>query len=121
MEHLYEFMPWSHNEPETVEKKQSRLDVWLEEYLNNKDYPVLVYKDKKQIAGAGLHNRLNRNALEIDYWVRADEINKGIATKLSLALTIVALQFIKVDAVEIRHDIKNVVSSKIPLKLKYKN
>lgn len=119
IEHLYEFMVWSHHEPESIEKKQERLKRWRSDYLENRDYAVVVFRENKFICGAGLHSRLGRNALEIGYWVRADEINKGIATKVSLALTKLALEYIKVDEVEICHDIKNIASAKVPLKLKY--
>jgi RimJ/RimL family protein N-acetyltransferase len=120
LEHLHEFMPWSHHEPEPIIKKEERLTRWKNDYLENKDYAFVIFRNKKLIACAGLHTRLGDNALEIGYWVRADEINKNVATKVSLALSYVALNFIKVERVEIRHDIKNLASSKIPLKLKYK-
>lgn len=119
LEHLHEFMIWSHHEPESIEKKEERLKSWRKEYLKNEDFPVVVYRRDKFIAGAGLHTRLGDDVLEIGYWVRADELRKSVATKLSAALTLVAMDYIKVSQVEIRHNINNIYSSKVPLKLGY--
>lgn len=120
LDHLHEYMPWSHHEPEALHKKEERLELWRKDYLENRDYTVVVFKAKKLVACAGLHTRLAAGTLEIGYWVRADEINKGVATKVSLALTTMALRYIKVNYVEIRHHYKNIASSKVPQKLKFK-
>ncbi|MGB1315320.1 MAG: GNAT family N-acetyltransferase [Chitinophagales bacterium] len=119
LEHLHEFMLWSHYEPESIEKKQERIKRWRKDYLENKDYSVVVFDGEKLVACAGLHTRLEGNALEIGYWVRADEVKKGIASKISVALTILALEYIKVDEVAIHHNIKNTVSAKVPQKLNF--
>ena len=120
LEHLHEYMPWSYEHPQPINKLEALLKVWKEDYLNDKTYNVLVLRGKKVIASSGFHIPIDEHTLEIGYYVRADELRKNIATKVSLALTYVALNFIKVKSVEIRHNIKNIASAKIPLKLKYK-
>ena len=67
--------------------------------------------------GSVLHRRLTGNALEIGYWIRADLINRGLATEIAAALTKVAFSVNKVDRVEIHCDPANVRSAAIPRKL----
>ncbi len=119
LEHLHEFMIWSHTEPETIQDKENRIAKWRELFLANEDFTYGVFRGEKLIASTGLHTRVKGNALEIGYWVRADEIKKGIATKVSLALSIIALKLIDIDRIEIHHSKNNIISAKIPEKLRF--
>lgn len=119
LEHLHEFMTWSHTEPETIQDKENRILKWRKLFLANEDFTYGVFRGAKLIASTGLHTRVSGNALEIGYWVRADEIKKGIATKVSLALSMLALKLIDIERIEIHHSKKNIISSKIPEKLRY--
>lgn len=119
MDHLYRFMLWSHHEPESIESKTERTLGWRKDFLKNIDYVYGVFRGEKLVASTGLHTNFDDKALEIGYWVRADETRKGIATKLSCALTIAAMEIIKVDRVEIRYEIENSHSAKVPQKLKF--
>ena len=107
MDHLHRFMLWSHHEPESIESKTERTLGWRKDFLKNIDYVYGVFRGEKLVASTGLHTNFDDKALEIGYWVRADETRKGIATKLSCALTIAAMEIIKVDRVEIRYEIEN--------------
>jgi len=120
IEHLHKYMIWSHSEPETIEQKKARIKRWRTAFMENIDYTYGIFRGEKQLGSTGLHTSLGMNSLEIGYWVRADEIRKGIATKASLALAIVALEYVKISNVEIRHHINNTTSSKIPQKLNFK-
>lgn len=117
--HLKTFMTWIAFEPQTLEQRAERLKQWRADYLKDKDYAVVVFNGKKLVACAGLHNRLGNYALEIGYWVRADEVKKGIATKVSLALTMLAFDYIKVNRVEIHYNIANSISAKVAQKLNF--
>mgnify|MGYP001947141939 CR=1 FL=1 len=57
------------------------------------------------------------SALEIGYWIQADEINQGLATEVAAALTRVAFEVEQVNRVEIRCDPANVRSPAVPRKL----
>lgn len=121
LKHLHKYMEWSHSDPEPLFKKITLLEHWKTEFIKNVDYTYAVFRGEKMVASSGLHKNLeDNNSLEIGYWVRADEINKGIATKVSLALIIIAFEIIKVKKVEIHYEIDNVFSSKIPKRLKLK-
>jgi len=121
LKHLHKYMEWSHSDPEPLSEKISLLKKWKSDFINNIDYTYAVFKGEKMIASSGFHKSLeNHNSLEIGYWVRADEINKGVATKVSCALIIAAFEIINAEKVEIHYEIDNIFSAKIPKRLKLK-
>ena len=119
LEHLREWMPWARNEPTSLEDKIALLRNWRAEFDLDSDYTYGIFSpDEIEVwGGSGLHKRLAGSALEIGYWIRADLINRGLATEISAALTKVAFAVNKVDRVEIHCDPDNVRSAAIPRKL----
>ena len=119
LQHLRKWMPWAGNEPTSLEDKVALLRNWRAEFDLDSDYTYGIFSpDEKEVwGGSGLHKRLAGNALEIGYWIRADLINRGLATETSAALTKVAFAVNKVDRVEIHCDPDNVRSAAIPRKL----
>jgi len=119
VEHLREWMPWARNEPTSLEDKIALLRNWRAEFDLDSDYTYGIFSpDEKEVwGGTGLHKRLAGSALEIGYWIRADLINRGLATEISAALTKVAFAVNRVDRVEIHCDPENVRSAAIPRKL----
>ncbi len=112
-------MPWAKNEPTTLEEKAALMRNWRAEFDLDTDYTYGIFSpDEKEVwGGTGLHRRLAGNALEIGYWIRADLINRGLATEITAALTKAAFAVNKVDRVEIHCDPTNVRSAAIPRKL----
>jgi len=119
VDHLREWMPWAKNEPTTLEEKIGLLRHWRSEFDGDTDYTYGIFSsDEEEVwGGTGLHKRLAGDALEIGYWIRADLINRGLATEVAAALTKVAFTVNKVDRVEIHCDPANVRSAAIPRKL----
>ena len=122
LDHLRDWMPWAKNEPTTLEEKAALMRNWRAEFDLDTDYTYGIFSpDEKEVwGGTGLHKRLAGNALEIGYWIRADLINRGLATEIAAALTKVAFSVNKVDRVEIHCDPANVRSAAIPRKLGFK-
>ena len=119
LEHLREWMPWAASEPSTLEEKIALLRRWRAAFDQDEDYVFGIFSpDEREVwGGSGLHKRIGANALEIGYWIRADLINKGLATESSAALTKVAFAVNMVDRVEIHCDPANVRSASVPRKL----
>ncbi len=117
--HLRAWMPWAAHEPSTLDEKIALLRRWRAEFDLDQDYVYGIFSpDEKEVwGGSGLHKRIGADALEIGYWIRADMINKGLATEISAALTSVAFSVHKVDRVEIHCDPANVRSASVPRKL----
>ncbi len=119
LEHLREWMPWAAGEPSSLEDKIALLRRWRAAFDQDDDYVFGIFSpDEREVwGGSGLHKRIGANALEIGYWIRADRINRGLATEASAALTKVAFAVNKVDRVEIHCDPANVRSASVPRKL----
>ncbi len=119
LDHLRDWMPWAKNEPTSLEEKVALLRKWRAEFDLDTDYTYGIFSpDEKEVwGGTGLHKRLKGNALEIGYWIRADLINRGLATEISTALTKVAFCANRVDRVEIHCDPANIRSAAVPRKL----
>lgn len=120
LEHLRTFMSWAHKEPLPLKTKVEKVLKFRNNFIENKDFVFAVLRGDKFLGAAGIHTRLEGNALELGYWIRADEIKKGITTKAVVALTKVAFEHIKVDHLEVHLFKNNIPSFKIPEKLHYK-
>lgn len=114
-------MPWIKFEPETVEAKTERIKRFIQEYEEGKDFTLGVFdsEETEVIGSSGMHNRLEGNALEIGYWVNVRHLQKGIATETVHALTKVGFEIENLDSMEIRCDILNKESAKVPERCNY--
>jgi RimJ/RimL family protein N-acetyltransferase len=121
VEHLRPWLPWAHNEPESLERKYTRIRRWRGEFDLGLEfvYGVFDRPETRVLGGTGLHNRVGPDAREIGYWVRADSIGQGFATEFSAALTRVAFEVDKVSRVEIHVVVGNQPSAAVPQKLGY--
>ena len=119
IDHLREWMPWASGEPSTVEEKVALLRRWRAAFDLDQDYIFGIFSPNENavLGGTGLHKRLTGEALEIGYWIHVDQVNRGLATETSAALTRIAFEVHNVDRVEIHCDPTNVRSAAIPRKL----
>ena len=119
IDHLRDWMSWAAGEPTTLAEKRAQLRRWRAAFDLDEEfvYGIFSADGKTVLGGAGLHKRLEGDALEIGYWIRADRINRGLATETSAALTKVAFAVHGVDRVEIHCDPANVRSAAVPRKL----
>ncbi|MEZ5008353.1 MAG: GNAT family N-acetyltransferase [Chitinophagales bacterium] len=122
VDHLRPFMPWAADEPQPLQAKIDLLRNWIGQFFKNEDFIYGAFlKSGELIGSTGLHTRRGKGILEIGYWIGKDYNKKGYATELSYALTKVAIQHIGVEKVEIRNDILNYASERIPQKLNFQN
>jgi RimJ/RimL family protein N-acetyltransferase len=121
LDHLKPWMPWAHDEPEELEAKVQRLRTFRGRFDLGQDYIYAVFTpdQSRLIGGTGLHPRIGPDALEIGYWIHADEVRKGYASESTAALTRVAFEVAGVRRVEIRCDPGNAASAAVPRKLGY--
>lgn len=114
---LREWMPWARYEPQSVIQREAFIQGWDEDWLSKKDFPFGIFRDGQLVGCIGLHLRHGEGQLEIGYWVRSSCVGQGIATKSSRALTNVAFSLSEIQEVLIAHDIANIRSESIPMKL----
>ena len=119
IEHLIPWMPWAANEPTDIETKIALIRRFRGQFDLCQDftYGIFDQEETQVFGGTGLHTRLGPDAREIGYWVRADQIGRGVATETAGALTRVAFEVDKLDRVEIHCDADNVRSASVPRKL----
>jgi RimJ/RimL family protein N-acetyltransferase len=124
LDHLRAWMPWAKDDPEPVDAKVELLRRFRGDFdLGNAFlYGIFSADDSVLLGGTGLHPRIGPNALEIGYleigyWVRRDEIGKGLATEAVAAVVRVGFEVHKIGRIEIHCDPANVRSAAIPRKL----
>lgn len=118
-EHLLPWMPWAQHEPSDVAANLALIRAWRAQFDTDQDYVYGIFDRESSavIGGTGLHERLGKDAREIGYWVRADAINRGIATETAGALTRIGFEFLGLNRVEIHCDVRNMRSAAVPRKL----
>jgi len=121
LDHLRPWMPWAENEPEDVSAKIDRIRRFRGRFDLGEEfvYGIFDLDETIVIGGTGLHRRVGPDAFEIGYWIRADQVNRGLATEVSAALTKVAFEIQGVNRVEIHCDPNNLRSAAVPRKLGY--
>jgi RimJ/RimL family protein N-acetyltransferase len=122
LEHLRPWMPWAHDEPQSLDEKVALLRLFRGNFDLGEDfvYGVFSADESEVLGGTGLHTRTGEGALEIGYWIRAGSVGRGLGTTVAAALTKVGIERGGVGRIEIRVDPANEVSCRIPRRLGYR-
>jgi len=113
---LHPIMPWAKERPsieDTEEFVRSAVANWILKKDEEPYLPLFIF-DKNN--GKFLGN-WEIPCLEIGYWIRESVAGNGIMTEAVAAITRYAIDIIGVKRVEIRCDVKNIKSKKIPERL----
>jgi RimJ/RimL family protein N-acetyltransferase len=119
LEHLQPWMPWAHQEPQTLEQKIELIRHFRANFDSGENFTcgILNADETEVLGGTGLHPRIGPGGLEIGYWIRASATRRGFVTESSAALTRVAFEVCDADRVEIRIEPGNRSSFGVPRKL----
>jgi RimJ/RimL family protein N-acetyltransferase len=119
VEHLKPWMPWVHEEPQSLDKRVELLRTLRARFDANSDFNYGIFdRGESELIGAiGSHTRQGPGIRELGYWIRADRLRRGFATESVAAMTRVALEVDRVRRVEIRCDTKNLASACVPKKV----
>lgn len=119
LDHLRPWMPWAQHEPTPVEDKVEMIERWQLSFALGRELPYgMLERDDVTAAGStGLHDRVDKTAREIGYWVRRDLEGQGLVTESTAALTKVAFEVMGLERIEIRCDPANVRSAAVPRRL----
>ena len=121
-EHLRPWMPWIKFEPQSVAQREDLITTWNEAWENCSEFVMGIFLGDRVVGGTGLHLRGDVNTVEIGYWMHVDYIGKGIATRVSGALTETAFAiWPEIDTVVIVHDEVNIASGKVPARLGFEH
>ncbi|MGZ4309734.1 MAG: GNAT family N-acetyltransferase [Gaiellaceae bacterium] len=120
LDHLQPWMPWAHDEPQTLEQKVQLLRVFRGQFDRGENfvYGLFSADESEVVGGSGLHPRAGDDiSFEIGYWIRASAIGQGYATEATAALARVGLELCGADRIDIRVDPSNERSAAVPRKL----
>jgi RimJ/RimL family protein N-acetyltransferase len=119
LEHLRPWMPWVHQEPQTLEQKIELVKQFRAGYDSGENFTCGIFSadEREVLGGTGLHPRVGPGGLEIGYWIRASATRQGLVTESSAALTRAAFDVCEADRVEIRIEPGNEASFGVPRKL----
>ena len=121
-EHLRPWMPWIKFEPQSVPQREALIRTWNEAWEDRTEFVMGLFLGDQVVGGTGLHLRGDVNTVEIGYWMHVDYIGKGIATRVSGALTETAFAiWPEIDTVVIVHDEVNIASGKVPARLGFEH
>ena len=120
IEHLRPYMPWIALEPLAIEDRRALERQWEETWAAGGDVIYGIFEGDACVGSTGLHRRIGEGGLEIGYWVHVDHLGKGIARRASEGLTDLAFTIPGIDRVEIRHDLSNVYSRRVPEQLGFR-
>jgi RimJ/RimL family protein N-acetyltransferase len=114
---LLQWMPWAKFEPQSVVQREELILQWNKDWQEKIDLPVGIFRGEQLVGCSGFHLRHGVGQLEIGYWVRTSCVGQGIAARSSAAMTDVAFALPEVQEVLIAHDVANVRSQSIPMRL----
>ena len=122
LDHLRQWMPWAHGEPQSLGEKVELLRLFRGNFDLGQDYVYGIFSadESEALGGSGLHTRVGDGAFEIGYWIRASQVGRGIATITAAALTKVGIELGCADRIEIHVDPANEASCRIPRRLGYR-
>jgi len=122
VEHVGSWIPQAFDEPTDAHGIGLRLERFRAEFLAGVGfvYAILDPAESEVLGECGLMPRIGPRALEIGYWIRVDQVGRGLATEATHALTVAALALPEVDRIEIHCDPDNAPSAAVPRKLGYR-
>jgi RimJ/RimL family protein N-acetyltransferase len=122
LEHLRAWMPWAYDDPVPLGQMAERLRRFRANFDLGEQYVYGMFTpdEHEVVGGTGLHKRVGDAALEIGYWLRADQLRRGLATEAASALTRAAFDICLVERMEIHADARNTASLGVPRRLGYR-
>jgi len=117
-EHLAPFMPWARSSAAlSLEERTPLIQKWIDDFESGADFHFGFFEGDHFLAVIGLHPRIGPGGLEIGYWCRASEARKGHTTEAVIQAMKIAFTMPEITHVEIKHDVANMPSGRIPAKL----
>jgi RimJ/RimL family protein N-acetyltransferase len=122
LDHLKPWMPWATEayaaDPASATGYLERtVHEWAER--TGFGYAVIDATTGEILGSASLMGRIGPNAFEIGYWIHVGHTGRGLATRISAALTEAGLALPGVERTEIQHDLDNQISGRVPARLGY--
>jgi RimJ/RimL family protein N-acetyltransferase len=115
IQELSPFMPWCHADYSIEDQK-----TWIELCTKNWDernefnFAITDSRDGTYLGGCGLnHINLIDQIANLGYWVRSNQVNRGIATAATLLLAQFGFNELKLNRIEIVVAVENKASQRV--------
>jgi len=120
---LRPWLPWAHDEPQTLEAKVELLRQFRGRFDLGQDfvYGIFDRAEREVLGGTGLHARVGDGAREIGYWIASRHQGQGFATECAAALVRVGFDVDHLSRIEIHCDPANERSAAIPARLGFRH
>ena len=122
LDHLRPWMPWAHDEPQTLEQMVALIRRFRGRFDLGEDFVYGIFErdESRLLGGTGLH-RINWDlrTFEIGYWLRRSAEGQGYVREAVQLLTRLAFEKPAANRVEIMMDTRNVRSRNVPERLGY--
>lgn len=117
--HLRPWIPFMKDEPRSLADTARRIRLLRANFDSDVEYRYGMFEadGRTLIGGVGLFKRVGPGAMEVGYWVGTPHNGRGFASEAAAAAVRVAFEIEKVDRVEIRIDVPNAASARVPAKL----
>jgi ribosomal-protein-serine acetyltransferase len=134
VEHIRPFLPWAAFEPQSKEQRVALIEEMVAKEhkrvadavdgISTGDVPYWTFArdesgNERLIGGVGLHHRVGAGGIEIGYWTRLSETNRGYVTEAARGLTTEGFRNPAINVVAIHTDHDNVFSAAVPRGLGY--
>jgi len=119
LDRLLPWLPWAHDEPQTLAAKIELLRQFRGKFDLGQDfiYGIFDPAETELLGGTGLHTRVGEGAREIGYWIATGHEGRGLVTETTAALVRVGFEIEHLARVEIHCDPANLRSIAIPRRL----
>jgi RimJ/RimL family protein N-acetyltransferase len=119
LDHLREWMPWAHDDPQPLSEKVELLRMFRGKFDLGQEfvYGIFSADESEVVGGTGLHRRSFEGVLEIGYWISAERAGHGFGTEATAAVARVGFEVADASRIEIRVATENAASLAIPRKL----
>lgn len=123
IDELRMWMDWAAEGVPSLESQRAALQGAVADFDRDVGWQYSLFEAAGDalVGGCGLHRTASDDRAEISYWVRSDRHGRGYATAAARCLTSAAFGALpQLDTIEMRMDCANVVSARIPAKLRYR-
>lgn len=119
LDHLRRWMPWALHEPETLERKQERIQQFREHFAGRRGYAYGIFaRDSGRLLGAcSANHRVSATYANLGYWLRTDAERQGYVTEAVAGLTLACFEVLGHPLVEIYCHPANERSAAVPRRL----
>jgi RimJ/RimL family protein N-acetyltransferase len=122
LDHLRAWMPWAHQEPESIDQKTERIIGFRTAFAERKCliYGIFRRIDTRLLGCISINWRVATDVVDLGYWLRAGAENNGYATEATVGCLTASFFCLGMPVAEIFCDPLNRRSAAIPRRIGFR-